>query len=293
MPSHQRIRLFLGLAIVTGAASLSAEDITITTYYPSPRGVYDELRTTNNTFLATTNGNVGIGTITPQAKLDVAGQIRITGGNPGANKVLRTDAQGLGSWVDLGSLGVVLGSGNNQMIPIWNTTSTLGDSNIKDVGGNVGISSTTPGSRLNVVEDASIGSAYVSTSAGNGLIVQGNVGIGTNAPQAALHVNGGVRIRNLAGAATEGVVVDANGALQRGAAGGFSSYYIKNSGGQIAEGAQMCCDGANDILIDGSWTQSVGFRIHWYVRQEPNCMRFYEGQDLEEVGTAQIFCARR
>jgi hypothetical protein len=44
-------------------------------------------------------GNVGIGTITaPTSKLEVNGQIKITGGLPGLNKVLTSDANGLASW---------------------------------------------------------------------------------------------------------------------------------------------------------------------------------------------------
>jgi len=43
-------------------------------------------------------GNVGIGTLLPGAKLEVAGQVKITGGVPGADKVLTSDASGLGTW---------------------------------------------------------------------------------------------------------------------------------------------------------------------------------------------------
>jgi hypothetical protein len=42
--------------------------------------------------------NVGIGTMSPGAKLEVAGQIKITGGSPGAGKVLTSDGSGLASW---------------------------------------------------------------------------------------------------------------------------------------------------------------------------------------------------
>lgn len=44
------------------------------------------------------SGNVGIGTSTPGAKLEVAGQVKITGGIPGTGKVLTSDANGLASW---------------------------------------------------------------------------------------------------------------------------------------------------------------------------------------------------
>ncbi len=47
---------------------------------------------------ATKGGNLGIGTTNPGAKLEVAGQVKITGGNPGAGKVLTSDASGLASW---------------------------------------------------------------------------------------------------------------------------------------------------------------------------------------------------
>ena len=48
----------------------------------------------NNVF----NGNVGIGTTAPSTKLEVNGQVKITGGTPGANKVLTSNAAGLASW---------------------------------------------------------------------------------------------------------------------------------------------------------------------------------------------------
>ena len=46
----------------------------------------------------TTGGNLGIGVPDPDAKLEVAGQVKITGGSPGADKVLTSDADGLATW---------------------------------------------------------------------------------------------------------------------------------------------------------------------------------------------------
>ena len=43
-------------------------------------------------------GNVGIGTASPGATLEVAGQVKITGGSPGAGKVLTSNAVGLATW---------------------------------------------------------------------------------------------------------------------------------------------------------------------------------------------------
>ena len=49
------------------------------------------------------DGKVGIGVTDPDAKLEVDGQIKITGGSPGVNKVLVSDADGLASWAALPS----------------------------------------------------------------------------------------------------------------------------------------------------------------------------------------------
>lgn len=43
-------------------------------------------------------GNVGIGATAPGAKLEVGGQVKVTGGVPGSGKVLTSDAAGLATW---------------------------------------------------------------------------------------------------------------------------------------------------------------------------------------------------
>jgi hypothetical protein len=48
-------------------------------------------------------GNVGIGTHTPGATLEVAGQVRITGGTPAEGEVLTSDGTGLATWEPLAS----------------------------------------------------------------------------------------------------------------------------------------------------------------------------------------------
>lgn len=55
------------------AVELASENVTLTTYYPAPSGIYAKMITTNNTFLARDSGNVGIGTTAPTAKLEVTG----------------------------------------------------------------------------------------------------------------------------------------------------------------------------------------------------------------------------
>jgi len=64
----RRRDLFLICSWVVVGSSAFAEDLTLTTYYPSPRGVYEELRT---------SGDVKIGDASaaaPQGRLEVRGR---------------------------------------------------------------------------------------------------------------------------------------------------------------------------------------------------------------------------
>jgi hypothetical protein len=49
-------------------------------------------------YLDINDQNIGIGTSTPTAKLEVNGQVKITGGTPAAGQVLTSDASGLATW---------------------------------------------------------------------------------------------------------------------------------------------------------------------------------------------------
>lgn len=86
--------LALLAAVVFGPAALSTESLTLTTYYPSPYGVYNEMRTTGNALLAYSGGAVGVGTTSPSAKLDVNGSTNISGTTViGGNTTVNADAQ--------------------------------------------------------------------------------------------------------------------------------------------------------------------------------------------------------
>lgn len=66
-------------------------------------------------------GNVGIGTATPTATLEVAGQVKITGGAPGIGKVLTSDATGLATWNNINS-GSVLSFSSGDLAPLFTTS---------------------------------------------------------------------------------------------------------------------------------------------------------------------------
>jgi ribosomal protein S6E (S10) len=99
------------------------------------------------------SGNVGIGTTSPGAMLEVAGQVKITGGSPGAGKVLTSDTDGLATWETAGA-GSINGSGTATYIPKFNASGTITNSSIlEDATGKVGIGGTPMNYRLEVIHN--------------------------------------------------------------------------------------------------------------------------------------------
>jgi hypothetical protein len=155
-PFRWKRGLMLGLLLVASGAYVIAEDITLTTYYPSPRGVYDQLRSMGQTLLAQQTDSVGIGTaVAPLSKLGVDGNASIGSGFVGR----AAPADGL------------------------------------IVEGTVGIGESIPLSKFGVSGNASVGGAFAGVAApANGLIVEGTVGVGTPTPATKLDVEGGVKV---------------------------------------------------------------------------------------------------
>jgi hypothetical protein len=95
--------------------------------------------------LAIRNGRVGVGIDNPTNTLDINGQVRIRGGNPGAGKVLTSDVNGNTSW----------------QTPSGGSNWTVSGSNIYRSTGNVGIGTISPGTVLHVHKAVSGGYSYV------------------------------------------------------------------------------------------------------------------------------------
>ncbi|HLF63359.1 MAG TPA: tail fiber domain-containing protein [Saprospiraceae bacterium] len=169
----------------------------------------------NNSNLYNNGGNIGIGTISPAAKLEVNGQVKITGGAPGNGKVLTSDASGLATWQT--STSGLSGSGTTSYVSKFTAANTIGNSQLFDNGTNVGIGTNAPNEKLTILSAPnSYGSLHtdgtisIGTWVGNGggylgtktahplrfftddgvaqmtLLTNGNVGIGTTTPASKL-----------------------------------------------------------------------------------------------------------
>ena len=155
----RRLKPWLTLAVLLGTMAYAiAEDITLTTYYPSPRGVYQELRAM---------GNLGVGIMAPANRLHVYSTTPTDGvaidgtTNPGLN--LRN------AGTIKGSLGLATAAAG------WTPNAAANDVVIR-------------------TDDAASGNLLFATQAGvleaMRITRAGNVGIGTINPTALLHIQG-------------------------------------------------------------------------------------------------------
>ena len=165
-----------------------------------------------NSYVCANEGNFGIGTDSPDAKLQIQGNIK--GGS--ASGSAWTDAKD-----DIGGLDVFVGSGS-KAFQVWDDNNQTNPRFVVERAGNVGIGTTSPGQKLEVSGNTYVtgfvqaGSALIglkngyatlgSNSTATGIALSrdflpssypdliinstGNVGIGTASPSAKLQVQG-------------------------------------------------------------------------------------------------------
>ena len=170
------LRCLMAAAMVFAAVSeLASENVTLTTYYPAPSGVYAQMITTGDTYLArdsaANGGKVGIGSSArPDYLLHVRGAV---GG--GANLAAVTDTT------------------NGQTLAFGANASGVSVSNLNNNGLRLGTNNV---DRLIIAAN-------------------GNVGIGTaDTSAAALTVNGGIRVGDTANCTQPGTLTWSSGKLR-------------------------------------------------------------------------------
>lgn len=115
---------------------------------------YVQMGKWNKNTLVVNSDKVGVGLTGPTTPFHIystqSGAFRLQDGSQGLNKILVSDANGVGTWTTAASSGLT-GVGVVNYIPKWNGVSSLsGTSSIYD-DGNVGIGSSTPLFKLSVV----------------------------------------------------------------------------------------------------------------------------------------------
>jgi hypothetical protein len=197
--------------------------LTLTTMGPNgairfyTQGGVSGVRATTESMRISPLGRVGIGTISPGEKLDVMGNIRFSGGF----FIFNTQQ----SFINWGGSGA--GDLTFRTLNTIGNTSSFNDKMIIKYDGNVGIGTTTPGEKLDVSGNIRLNGTHLIYNSQHGIIdwggsgagdlafrtlnttgntssfndkmiikYNGNVGIGTTAPQAKLEITGNLMLQN-------------------------------------------------------------------------------------------------
>jgi len=185
------------------------------------------------------NGNVGIGTAAPSAKLHVVGGARITGlvncntidTDASGNLVCGTDATGSG----------VTGSGSSNYVAKWTSATSIADSDIYNTNtGRIGIGTAAPASTLSVGGAGVANTGIYGTGSTNGVYGSsgGTAGVyGVGGTRGVWGYTGSVGGSGVYGSANSGTGVYGNGGtFGVEGNGGTADFYANHAGSGTAAG---------------------------------------------------------
>jgi len=174
----KRISSVLFVIFFLFLSNVFADDVTLTTYYPAPFGMYEEMRVM---------GKLGVGTTDPASKVDID-----TGSNLSGLRL-----RGEGENAEIGD--IYMGSEGQMIFSTKNGTDSSRYIDLRPEDNAYGViiresdgTSTTPYANLYVVDavDDYFSINVNSVTDGDALVVaaSNNIGIGTTSPKARLHV---------------------------------------------------------------------------------------------------------
>jgi hypothetical protein len=266
------------------------------------------------------NGNTGLGVDKPSHKLEVNGQVKITGGNPGKGKVLTSDATGLASWETSGELTLPFRGGTSceecEVFYIYNTergTAIKGDSYLGDgiVGvtrgtgsyrGVFGYATNSSGVNIGVKGKTNSPTGYSGYFEGGRLYVSGNTGIGVSEPTAKLEVGGQVKITG--GSPGEGKVLTSDatglaywqnptgGGLTLPYSGTYSSddvaFQVTNKGSSAAILGKASAVSAYNVGVRGISYSTDGIGVSGYNSSPSGFSGYFDGGKFYVSGNVGI-----